>query len=747
MLHAGMAPSAFSVLASDRKRARLLAGYRLACILCNTINYGKGAARLGTMNVSSVAPVKKAVVKPSAAEMAIGACIGVIAFVAIAYFAWYRSLAPLWHWTTAAWWHWGPAFFAFFILFVLPIFVIGETVTVVRRGADSRREYWWGRAALAALVVLFLLILSAFAPRPAWWASWHWVLWSAAVIAVSILSAGARMFVVVQTVDALRPRDNFEHEWRFNKSDHNAPPMLGLAMSGGGIRSAAFNLGVLKALHDKGILSTVDVMSAVSGGSYAMSWYLLQPLYAKRVANADGTFDFDAVVDEMFDSECRFQTYLRRRPTVVSSVSMLIAAVLGAILEQPSRALGSIGDFVSDLYNRGGILRHSYRRGIQKLFHGHPDPHSKEKIQNDIGFTRSITEVVRDGGVYADFSHVDPVTYRELAQFAEEYGLPFFVFNGALLVERAHRAELQATAFELTADDLGSDLCGYRRWDDYAKDVASERTSRKRGIWLDLVNIAPAISGAAVGLARFDAQVESRAMKRKTWLPYIANVDLGFLFPRKVWRRHGMLYVSDGGHADNLGAYALIKRRCRTIVVVDAEHEKEIPYVFQAYTRLKKGLEDEHLSLSVDMIDAYLKASNGTKNRRSFFRTLVTRLTRNDLHRQNHPYPFTAVMTGSVQPLSSGDDPVPEGVRPIAVVYIKLGLDPKTLDRYPEKVRDFAGVHDVFPHDPTTTQSYSSRQFDAYRELGRYVGEQAVSTIKEGNKKGRTFSGRGFDMV
>lgn|SRR5882724_2451029 len=49
--------------------------------------------------------------------------------------------------------------------------------------------------------------------------------------------------------------------------------------SGGGNRSAAFSIGVLRALHEKRLLDTVDVMSAVSGGSYALSWYLLQPLY------------------------------------------------------------------------------------------------------------------------------------------------------------------------------------------------------------------------------------------------------------------------------------------------------------------------------------------------------------------------------------------------------------------------------------------------------------------------------------
>ena len=42
---------------------------------------------------------------------------------------------------------------------------------------------------------------------------------------------------------------------------------IGLALSGGGFRAVAFHLGVLRALHDRGVLEHLDVMSTVSGGS------------------------------------------------------------------------------------------------------------------------------------------------------------------------------------------------------------------------------------------------------------------------------------------------------------------------------------------------------------------------------------------------------------------------------------------------------------------------------------------------
>jgi len=49
-------------------------------------------------------------------------------------------------------------------------------------------------------------------------------------------------------------------------------PDVGLAFSGGGVRSATFNLGVLQALASQAVLDKVGYVSSVSGGSYINSW-------------------------------------------------------------------------------------------------------------------------------------------------------------------------------------------------------------------------------------------------------------------------------------------------------------------------------------------------------------------------------------------------------------------------------------------------------------------------------------------
>jgi hypothetical protein len=56
-----------------------------------------------------------------------------------------------------------------------------------------------------------------------------------------------------------------------------APPvtdnLVGLAMSGGGIRSATFGLGALQALHKLGLLGIFDYVSTVSGGGFTGAWW------------------------------------------------------------------------------------------------------------------------------------------------------------------------------------------------------------------------------------------------------------------------------------------------------------------------------------------------------------------------------------------------------------------------------------------------------------------------------------------
>lgn len=54
---------------------------------------------------------------------------------------------------------------------------------------------------------------------------------------------------------------------------HAPENLVGLAFSGGGIRSATFCLGVLQALHELKLLRIFDYLSTVSGGGYVGGWW------------------------------------------------------------------------------------------------------------------------------------------------------------------------------------------------------------------------------------------------------------------------------------------------------------------------------------------------------------------------------------------------------------------------------------------------------------------------------------------
>ncbi len=56
---------------------------------------------------------------------------------------------------------------------------------------------------------------------------------------------------------------------------------IGISLSGGGIRSAAFNLGALQALQEEGVLGSASYLAAVSGGGYIASALTISHAYAE----------------------------------------------------------------------------------------------------------------------------------------------------------------------------------------------------------------------------------------------------------------------------------------------------------------------------------------------------------------------------------------------------------------------------------------------------------------------------------
>jgi integrative and conjugative element protein (TIGR02256 family) len=97
-----------------------------------------------------------------------------------------------------------------------------------------------------------------------------------------MLIVGGRASGQFNTAGYVFSREDFEriHAGRIVRtcSIHPSPRLtlsrnVGLALSGGGSRAIAFHLGCLRALHDRGILDRVQVISSVSGGSVIAALY------------------------------------------------------------------------------------------------------------------------------------------------------------------------------------------------------------------------------------------------------------------------------------------------------------------------------------------------------------------------------------------------------------------------------------------------------------------------------------------
>lgn len=103
---------------------------------------------------------------------------------------------------------------------------------------------------------------------------------------------------------------------------------IGLALSGGGYRAAAYHIGTLRALHQLGILDKVDVISSVSGGSITAAYYAL---------NKDNYEDFE-------------KQFIKKLSKGVLWSSFLYLGLVGLLLMATSVAMGYLIAYLAAIF-------------------------------------------------------------------------------------------------------------------------------------------------------------------------------------------------------------------------------------------------------------------------------------------------------------------------------------------------------------------------------------------------------------
>ncbi|HUP63026.1 MAG TPA: patatin-like phospholipase family protein [Thermoanaerobaculia bacterium] len=113
--------------------------------------------------------------------------------------------------------------------------------------------------------------------------------------------------------------------------DDAPPEVIGLALSGGGFRAAAFHLGVLKRLRELGLLSRLHILSTVSGGSIAGAvWAFLHSAVGMEAASDGHTITEEDVWSDV--ESTLLSTMIRGvRGVVVLSAFIFPAVVLALI--------------------------------------------------------------------------------------------------------------------------------------------------------------------------------------------------------------------------------------------------------------------------------------------------------------------------------------------------------------------------------------------------------------------------------
>ena len=112
---------------------------------------------------------------------------------------------------------------------------------------------------------------------------------------------------------------------------------IGLALSGGGSRAMAFHLGCLRALHDRGILEKVSVLSGVSGGSVIAALYAYhdEPFeeFERRVERTLARGMVWGIARELFVSaetpKIVFSLLIGGTAAIIGRVVQLVAVPLG----------------------------------------------------------------------------------------------------------------------------------------------------------------------------------------------------------------------------------------------------------------------------------------------------------------------------------------------------------------------------------------------------------------------------------
>jgi len=165
------------------------------------------------------------------------------------------------------------------------------------------------------------------------------------------------------------------------------------------------------------------------------------------------------------------------------------------------------------------------------------------------------------------------------------------------------------------------------------------------------------------------------------------------------------IFLTDGGHVDNLGIYELLRRRCQLIICIDAEADPDLDagslLRVQRFARI-----DLRVMIRMDWRPIGIRT-----------RAVAEEMQLDALKAQNGPH----VAMGLIEypPMAGCAGEREKGV----LVYIKASVSGDE-DDY---VIGYKAKHQRFPHESTIEQLYSEEQFEVYRALGEHIARGFIN--------------------
>jgi hypothetical protein len=149
------------------------------------------------------------------------------------------------------------------------------------------------------------------------------------------------------------------------------------------------------------------------------------------------------------------------------------------------------------------------------------------------------------------------------------------------------------------------------------------------------------------------------------------------------------VYLSDGGHFENLALYEMVVRRCHLIVLSDGGADPKCTFedLGNAIRKIRTDL-----GIPID----------------------IAKITMAPRARDGKPVTGEYIAVGAIR-YSAVDQGAVDGT----LIYIKPGVYEG--EYFPRDVYNYSQESLAFPHESTGDQFFSESQFESYRALGRHA--------------------------